>query len=94
MDRFHNGDPIGVTDEYETVHEAAFDVFVTSHKHGRQLWFMHFHGGVPLAESYDEMTRAQAVVIQKLQDHWSEKAKEQGKSRTPNTSNLPSNARF
>lgn len=92
--RFHEGSPIGVKQEYDTVHEAAFDVFVTSRKHGRELWHLHFHADVALVDSFDDMTHVQSIVLKKLDGHWSEKAREKGKQKTPNAPRTPSTSSF
>ena len=40
---------------------------------------LHFHGEVPIAERQSELTRAQIIALEKLDQYWSDKAKKESK---------------
>lgn len=75
----------------ESIHHAAFEEFVRS-KHGRELWHLHYNAGVSIVDDVTEMTRAQKVVVAKLDDYWSEKLQdEHGGGSLPSSRGMASN---
>ena len=85
MQRYHEGSPIGPRSDYETLHDASYDVFVTSRRHGKDIWHLHYQADVKLVDTMSEMTRAQKIVLSRADAYWSEKAREQGRSNVPSS---------
>jgi hypothetical protein len=81
LDRYLNKRPLGAKGQYDTVHGAAMDAFVTSKQHGRELWNLHSNLDIPLAREASELTRVQTVVLQQLESYWGEKAQQEAKRK-------------